>query len=505
MHIGIQRLHARVGQGAHRNGCVTCARQRQDAILCHSVQRRLALHAVDGRGKRLAARPVCRNQQPGGVAVGVARHQHVGLHLPGRRTPAGLHPDDVPAVIVQRVVYAADPAHGLRTADGPCAHGTAVVIRVDAVDVKGLKLLVAVVELHIEAGQRNIAGIPDREHNLGIVSGADAGIDGCSGRQLRRADQRVGERGERLLHIGAVAAFQIHRIVAGSVVQQPDAAGALRKLHQTEGAADRIRAGVIAHAPHQILCLDSLPGRTCRGRAFRPVQIHARTELDNIKAVRDELHVIIRDHRPRGCVCPAFEALGVFALLQLHPLQIEQPVRGRTCMRLFIYAEIDDILLCQHLPRAGIAAHGQAGKRALRILRHACPAQGIELLRPRRRDVRDAETGDLRRVCAGQALGILQIGPGRVMVSGVIGIQQAAELLRASGCDIGAQDTIVLEQMNLRHNGIVDALIEGRPLLIALHLQAAFLCGIVGSVVAPHQHGGHAGLGRRGGIFPGAC
>ena len=226
--------------------------------------------------------------------------------------------------------------------------------------MKGLKLLAAVVELHIEAGQRNIAGVPDREHNLGIVSGADTGIGGRSGRQLRRADQRVGKPRERLPHTGAPASFHSHRIVAGSAVQQRDAVGALRKLHQAEGAADRIRAGVIAHAPHQILRGDSLSGGIRRSRAFRPVQIHTRAESGNVKAVRDDLHVVIRDHRPRGTVYPAFEALGIFALLQLHPLQVEQPVRGRVSIRLSIYAEVGDIPRCQQRT----LAIGNAGKLA---------------------------------------------------------------------------------------------------------------------------------------------
>ena len=104
VHIGIQRLPHRAGPGDHRDGCVIRAGERQDAILCYSAQRRGALHAVDDRGKRLSARPVCWNQQLGGVAVHVPGHQHVGLHLPGRRIPAGLRLDDVPVVMVQRVV-----------------------------------------------------------------------------------------------------------------------------------------------------------------------------------------------------------------------------------------------------------------------------------------------------------------------------------------------------------------------------------------------------------------
>ena len=362
MHIGLKRLLVPAEPGdqdrliciIQRLGCVR-ARQHQDAVLHRPVHRDVTLHALDGRGEILVARPVRRNQQLGLVVVRIARHQHGGLHLLDRRGAVGVRPGDFPAVVVQLIVHAADASDGIRAGHDLCvAERIAVVCRVGAVNVKGLNVCAAVFDLHIDAGQRDVAGVLDREHDVDVVAGADARILGRSGHQLRRADQLVGELGERLPQIGALAGLQIHRVEAGAAVLQLDGVGALLELHHVEGATDRIRAGVIAQAAHHILCLRRR-FRRVRGRAFRPVQIHARAELDDVKLVRVDLHSKIRNRRERGRFHQiqrrALKLVDVFAVLQLDPLQIEQPVLGIICINLAIDPEIDDVLIdCQRLP-----------------------------------------------------------------------------------------------------------------------------------------------------------
>ena len=123
------------------------------------------------------------------------------------------------------------------------------------VDVQRLHLRVClrVDNFHIERREGHIAGILHGEHQLGIVPGADTGIAEHSRRHLGGGDQLIGEPEKRLPQIGAPAVLQIHRVEAGAAVLQLDAVGTLGKLNHVEGAADRIRAGIIAHAAHHVL------------------------------------------------------------------------------------------------------------------------------------------------------------------------------------------------------------------------------------------------------------
>ena len=341
--------------------------QKQLLRCLSAAESRLSRHSNDLSNERFSALPVGRDLYLGLIAVRIARHQKVSADA-AHRAACGGGGGDLPAFMIQRVVHTADPTPGI------CAcyriSFTVEVVFVCAefgivqIDVQRLHLLscLRVNDLHIKSGEGHIAGILHRENKLGIVTGADAGVAEHSRRHFGGGDRIKGEPGEGLPQIGALAALQIHRVEAGAAVLQLDAVGTFPKLHQAERAISRIGVRIIAHTADQIFLL--AVGGSIRSRAFRPVQIHSRAKLDDVKVVRVDLHAVIRDHRGRAAVhqiqCDAFEALDVCAILLLRLIQIEQRVFGVASLKLCIDPEIDDVSLCQHIPAAG----GQEGKLA---------------------------------------------------------------------------------------------------------------------------------------------
>ena len=329
--IGVNSL-GRLASKAHRRRVSGLRRTDQKQAVCclPAVQSRLSRHIDDLRDERVPALPVGRDLYLCLIAVRIARHQQVSADA-AHRAACGSGVGDRPFLLVQRIVHAADPAQGIFTCYRISFTVEAVVICAEfgvvQIDVQRLhkRICLCVNDLHIKSGEGHIAGILHREHQLGIVAGADAGVAERSRRHPGGGDRPKGEPGERLTQIGALAALQIHRVEAGAAVLQLDAVGTFAKFHQAERAIDRIGARIIAHTADQIFLL--AVGGTVRSRAFRPVQIHARAKLDDVKVVRVDLHAVIRDHRGRAAVhqiqCDAFETLDVCAILLLHLIQVE--------------------------------------------------------------------------------------------------------------------------------------------------------------------------------------
>ena len=344
--------------------------QKQLLRCLPAAQSRLSRHSNDLSSERFSALPVGRDLYLGLIAVRIARHQQVSADA-AHRAVCGGGGGDLPAVMIQRIVHAADPAQGICTCYRIICTMEVVFVRAEfgivQIDVQRLhqRICLRVHDVHIESGERHIAGILHREHQLGIVTGADAGVAEYSRRHFGGGDRPKGEPGEGLPQIGSLAALQIHRVEAGAAVLQLDAVGAFAKLHQAERAIDRIGVRIIAHTAHHVLRFGP---RVRRSRAFRPVQIHARAKLDDVKVVRVDLHVVIRDHRGRAAVhqiqCDAFETLDVCAILLLHLVQIEQSVLGVASLKLCIDPEIDDVSLRQQIPLGAGAAKVKTGELA---------------------------------------------------------------------------------------------------------------------------------------------
>ena len=350
--------------------------QKQLLLCLPAAQSRLSRHSNDLGNERFSALPVGRDLYLGLIAVRIARHQQVGADA-AYRAACGGGGGDLPAFMIQRVVHTANPAQGICTCYRISFAMEVVVVCAEfgvvQIDMQRLhqRICLCVNDFHIESGEGHIAGILHREQQLGVVTGADAGIAEHSCRHLGGGDQPKGEPGEGLPQIGAQAVLQIHRVEAGAAVLQLDAVGTFAKLHQAERAIDRIGVRIIAHTADQIFLL--AVGGTVRSRAFRPVQIHARAKLDDVKVVRVGLHAVIRDHRGRAAVhqiqCDAFETLDVCAILLLHLIQIEQPVLGVASLKLCIDLEIDDVPLRQQIPLGAGAAKAKTGKLAVFIQR----------------------------------------------------------------------------------------------------------------------------------------
>ena len=224
------------------------------------AQSRLSRHSNDLSNERFSALPVGRDLYLGLIAVRIARHQQVSADA-ARRAVCGGGGGDLPAVMIQRIVHAADPAQGICTCYRIFCTMEVVFVCAEfgivQIDVQRLhqRICLCVNDFHIESGERHIAGILHREHQPGIVTGADAGIAELSRLHPGGGDRPKGEPGEGLPQIGALAALQIHRVEAGAAVLQLDAVGAFAKLHQAKRAVSRISARIIAHAADQIFRL----------------------------------------------------------------------------------------------------------------------------------------------------------------------------------------------------------------------------------------------------------
>ena len=287
--------------------------------------------------------------------------------------------------------------------------------------------------------------------------------------------------------------MQIHRVEAGAAVLQLDGVGALRKLNHVEGAADRIRAGVIAQAAHHVLRLRRR-FRRVRGRAFRPVQIHARAELDDVKLVRVDLHFKIRIDRFLGKLVQihrdALELVGVFAVLQLIPLQIEQSVLGVVCIKLRIHAEIDDIARRQQIPGRPEIRIGKTGKLAVLVQR----IDVHRLIRPLLRCVGYAHMVSGNAVSVPECAGVEALKPIQTIRFLVDNLAIDISLAVAAGA--GADDidgfrvTSRSRQKDLWHDGVVVLPEHPCVLLIEYDIQSFVR-------VLLHQHGRQDGfIGR---------
>ena len=390
---------------------------------------------------------------------------------------------------------AADPAHGICACDRMAREAALAEPGVIQVDVQRLHQHVGrgVPDLHVEGGERHVAGVLHGEHQPGIVPGADAGIGEHRRRHVGGGDRTVGEPGERPPRIGARAVLQVLREVAGAAAHQLGAVDVLRmphclnvfiltvltnalvdinlrlrQLHQSERAAGRIGVRIVAHAADQTTRAGGV-----RRSGFRPVEADAAViQADEIKVRCAGFDAVIGD-RSAGRDAP--QAMGIAARLRRHALQIEQPARARQL------PEADDIPLRQHLP-AGLR---HAGKLAVRI-------QRIERDILRRRGVpRQGVAGDLRVIRYGQFR--LPHPSFIAEVQGLTGIAQNLDLLRIAGGGPGAGDgniPVLYAEPHLRHDGIV-VRAKGLSFTITHHFQPAGRAALADSL---HDHGRHGGL-----------
>ena len=325
--------------------------------------------------------PIGGNQQLGLIALGVARHQQGGAHVALGGYAVAVGAGDVPALAVQRVIHAVYPADGVQALPRNISVGggelIGALLRLGAVDMQGLNDLAVLLHLHVQPGERQVAGVAHGKNQVDVIPGAHAGVVGHSGLQFSRHHQLIGELGQGLAQVGAVLVAQIHRVEALARILQLDAGRAFAELHQRKGIADGIGIRVVAHTAHQIFLFVFIigVGTSLRGRALRPVQIDAAAELDGVEAIRVDLDVVIgHGHgffralgRQRDTLQPVDEP----ALIRLHPVQIEQGILVVDAVDAGHHFEIDDVALGQLLP----IAIANAGEHAVR----AQNAQNIEV------------------------------------------------------------------------------------------------------------------------------
>ena len=241
--------------------------------------------------------------------------------------------------------------------------------------MQGLNDLAALLHLHVQPGERQVAGVAHGKNQVDVIPGAHAGVVGNGGLQFGRHHQLIGELGQGLAQVGAVFVAQIHRVEARARILQLDAGGAFAELHQRKGIADGVGIRVVAHAAHQIFRFGIGHDVGIGGRALRPVQIDAAAELDGVKAIRVDLDVVIghghRFFRALGRQRDALQPVDETALVRLHPVQIEQGILVVDAVDAGHHFEIDDVALGQHLT----IVFANAGKHAVR----AQNAQNIEV------------------------------------------------------------------------------------------------------------------------------
>ena len=246
--------------------------------------------------------------------------------------------------------------------------------------MQSLNDLVPFLHLHVQPGERQVAGVAHGKNQVDVIPGAHAGVVGHGGLQFSRHHQLIGELGQGLAQVGAVFVAQIHRVEARTRILQLDAGRAFAELHQRKGIADGIGIRVVAHAAHQIFLFVFIigVGTSLGGRALRPVQIDAAAELDGVKAIRVDLYVVIgHGHgffRALGRQRDALQPVDEPALVRLHPVQIEQGILVVDAVDAGHHFEIDDVALGQFLP----IAIANAGEHAVRA-RNAVRAQNIEV------------------------------------------------------------------------------------------------------------------------------
>ena len=186
--------------------------QRAELLRAHRLN--------DFRRQSDIAVPIGGNQQLGLIALGIARHQQGGAHVALGGYAVAVGAGDVPAVAVQRVIHAVHPADGVhalllrRKVSVGGEEQIGALLRLGAVDMQGLNDLAALLHLHVQPRERQVARIAHGKNQVDVIPGAHAGVVGHGGLQFSRHHQPIGEIGQGLAQVGAVFVAQIHRVEA---------------------------------------------------------------------------------------------------------------------------------------------------------------------------------------------------------------------------------------------------------------------------------------------------